>query len=46
MVLYASESGGKSVLYATTLDGSSKVRLAVINGEVQDPSWGPFNNPQ
>lgn len=46
MVLYASDAGGKSVLYATTLDGSSKVRLAVINGEVQDPSWGPFNNPQ
>lgn len=45
MILYASTSGGKSVLYATTVDGGSKVKLAVINGEVQDPAWGPFNNP-
>jgi TolB protein len=43
MVLYASTQGGRSVLYAATPDGGSKVRLAVINGEVQDPSWGPFN---
>ncbi|WP_081575746.1 Tol-Pal system beta propeller repeat protein TolB [Chromobacterium haemolyticum] len=45
MVLYASDAGGKSVLYAATTDGSSKVKLAVINGDVQDPAWGPFNRP-
>lgn len=45
MVLFASDEGGKSVLYAATPDGSSKVRLAVINGDVQDPAWGPFNHP-
>jgi TolB protein len=45
MVLYASVVGGKSVLYAATQDGGSKVKLAVINGDVQDPAWGPFNNP-
>ncbi|HJV07438.1 MAG TPA: Tol-Pal system beta propeller repeat protein TolB [Chromobacteriaceae bacterium] len=45
MVLYASEVGGKSVLYAATPDGSSKVKLGVINGDVQDPAWGPFNHP-
>jgi len=43
MVLYASDLGGRSVLYAATPDGSSKVRLGVINGEIQDPAWGPFN---
>jgi TolB protein len=44
MVLYASYLGGKSVLYAINPDGSSKVKLAVIDGEVQDPAWGPYNN--
>lgn len=43
MVLFASDQGGRSVLYASSLDGSSKVRLGVVNGEVQDPAWGPFN---
>ncbi|OQS10352.1 Tol-Pal system beta propeller repeat protein TolB [Chromobacterium violaceum] len=45
MVLYSSDAGGQSVLYAATADGSSKVKLAVLNGDVQDPAWGPFNNP-
>ncbi|CUA83639.1 tol-pal system beta propeller repeat protein TolB [Gulbenkiania indica] len=45
MVLYASDEGGRSVLYAANPDGSSRVRLAVINGDVQDPAWGPFNQP-
>lgn len=45
MVLFASDEGGRSVLYAAAPDGSSKVRLAVINGDVQDPAWGPFNRP-
>jgi TolB protein len=44
MVLYASTHAGRSVLYAATPDGGSKVRLGVINGEVQDPAWGPYNN--
>ena len=43
MVLFASEQGGKSVLWASSPDGGSKVRLGVIDGEVQDPAWGPFN---
>jgi TolB protein len=44
LVLYASQQGGQSVLYAATLDGTSKARLAVLNGEVQDPAWGPFDS--
>lgn len=44
MVLYASNQGGRSVLYAATPDGGSKVKLAVIDGEVQDPAWGPYND--
>ncbi|MGL6072172.1 Tol-Pal system beta propeller repeat protein TolB [Craterilacuibacter sp.] len=43
MVLFASEQGGRSVLWASSPDAASKVRLGVINGEVQDPAWGPFN---
>ncbi|MDN0073925.1 Tol-Pal system beta propeller repeat protein TolB [Crenobacter sp. SG2303] len=45
LVLYASDQGGKSVLYAATTDGGSRVKLAVINGSVQDPAWGPSSNP-
>lgn len=44
MVLYASLQGGQSVLYAASLDGANKARLAVLNGEVQDPAWGPYDS--
>lgn len=41
MILYASSERGKSVLFATTLDGNSKVKLGMIDGDIQDPAWGP-----
>lgn len=41
MVLYAASEGGRSVLYAATPDGLGRARLAQVDGEVQDPAWGP-----
>ncbi|MDF0604821.1 Tol-Pal system beta propeller repeat protein TolB [Neisseriaceae bacterium TC5R-5] len=41
LLLYANNGA----LYAASLDGSHKVKLAVTNGNVQDPTWGPFKQP-
>ncbi len=41
MVLFASDAGARSVLWASSPDGTSKVRLGTVSGEVQDPAWGP-----
>ncbi|SCK10595.1 Tol-Pal system beta propeller repeat protein TolB [Vogesella sp. LIG4] len=43
MVLYASDEGGRSVLFAAALQNPGRVRLGVIQGEVQNAAWGPFN---
>ncbi|MFC3532583.1 Tol-Pal system beta propeller repeat protein TolB [Vogesella facilis] len=43
MVLYASDQGGRSVLFAASVVHPGRVRLGVIEGEVQDAAWGPFN---
>ena len=43
MVLYASDQGGRSVLFAASIQHPGRVRLGVIQGEVQDAAWGPFN---
>lgn len=45
MVLYASEQGGRSVLYAVQPESGSRIRLGTVEGNVQDPAWGPFNSP-
>lgn len=41
IVLYAEDIGGRSALYAATPSGSGRVKLSVIDGEIQDPAWGP-----
>lgn len=43
VVLYASDRGGKSVLYAATTSGGARARIGVVDGEIQDPAWGPVN---
>lgn len=43
VVLYASDHGGKSVLYAATTSGGARARIGVVDGEIQDPAWGPVN---
>ncbi|WP_245944765.1 Tol-Pal system beta propeller repeat protein TolB [Crenobacter cavernae] len=45
MVLYASDEGRQSVLYAINPENGQRIRLGTVNGDVQDPAWGPFNTP-
>jgi TolB protein len=45
MVLYASEHGGQSVLYAIHPENGNRIKLGTVEGNVQDPAWGPFNTP-
>lgn len=42
LIIYATQLQGRDVLMTTTLDGKIKARLAGQGGEIQQPSWGPF----
>jgi len=42
MILYATYTGGRGVLAATSSDGRAGYRLAVPAGEVREPAWGPY----
>jgi TolB protein len=42
MLLYGATEGPRGVLYATSADGMVRQRLALANGSVSDPSWGPY----
>ncbi len=42
MVLYATQSGGRSVLAAVSTDGRVKQKITVQAGEVLHPTWGPL----
>ncbi|CAK7035630.1 Tol-Pal system beta propeller repeat protein TolB [Pseudomonas sp. S 311-6] len=41
-VLYAAVNGGRGVLSAVSSDGRVRQTLSVLNGEVREPTWGPF----
>jgi TolB protein len=41
-VLYATQVGGRGVLAAVSVDGTSRQVLSVSGGNVTQPSWGPF----
>ena len=41
-VLYATVQGGRSVLAVVSTDGRVHQTLSVLNGEIQEPTWGPF----
>ncbi|WP_313953439.1 Tol-Pal system beta propeller repeat protein TolB [Accumulibacter sp.] len=43
MILIATESGGRGVLSAVSIDGRIKQRLSISAGDVREPAWGPFN---
>jgi len=45
MLLYGATEGVRGVLYATSADGMVRQRLALANGSVSDPSWGPYRQP-
>jgi len=42
MVLYAAREGGRGVLYAVSADARVRQRLVLADGDVREPSWGPF----
>lgn len=41
MVVYATQSGGRGILAAVSVDGSVKMRLPSSRGNVREPSWSP-----
>ena len=43
-VLYAANQGGRSVLAGVSSDGRVRQTLSVLNGEIREPTWGPFTN--
>ena len=42
MVLYAAREGGRGVLYAVSADARVRQRLALADGDVREPAWGPY----
>ena len=42
MVLYAAREGSRGVLYAVSADGRVRQRLVLADGDVREPSWGPY----
>jgi TolB protein len=41
-VIYASQSQGRAVLEAVSLDGKMRQRLGLSNQQVRDPAWSPL----
>ncbi|MEO7068391.1 MAG: Tol-Pal system beta propeller repeat protein TolB [Rhodanobacter sp.] len=44
MLLYAGVEGRRGVLYAVSADGLVRQRLALSDGDVRDPAWGPYRS--
>ncbi|MBD3670755.1 MAG: Tol-Pal system beta propeller repeat protein TolB [Gammaproteobacteria bacterium] len=42
MVIYASETGGRGVLEAVSVDGRARQRLGLQAGDVREPAWSPY----
>ncbi len=42
MLLYAASEGSRGVLFAVSADGRVRQRLGLAEGDVREPSWGPF----
>jgi TolB protein len=42
LIVYATQIQGREALMTTTLDGKIKARLAGQDGDIREPSWGPF----
>jgi TolB protein len=43
MILYATEHQGRGVLGSISADGRAAARLSRAEGDVREPSWGPFS---
>lgn len=44
MLLYASVQGNRGVLAAVSVDGRTRQRLAFADGNIREPTWGPFGS--
>ncbi len=42
MLLYASQQGQRGVLAAVSTDGRTRQQLAFHEGDIREPTWGPF----
>jgi TolB protein len=45
-VLYAAKQGGRNMLAGVSSDGRMRQTLSVLNGEIREPTWGPFGQSQ
>jgi len=45
MLLYSATEGSRGVLYSVSSDGMVRDRLRLAEGNVQEPSWGPYREP-
>ena len=43
-VLYAAKQGGRNMLAGVSSDGRMRQTLSILNGEIKEPTWGPFGN--
>lgn len=43
LILYATEVGGRGILALASTDGRARARLSGPNGDVREPTWGPFS---
>lgn len=46
MLLYAAREGGRGVLYVVSADARVRQRLVLANGDVREPTWGPYRDPR
>lgn len=42
IVLYATEQQGRGILAAVSIDGRTRQSLAFSDGNIREPTWGPF----
>lgn len=45
-VLYAAKQAGRNMLAGVSSDGRMRQTLSVLNGEIREPTWGPFGLSQ
>ncbi|MCD8504204.1 MAG: Tol-Pal system beta propeller repeat protein TolB [Burkholderiaceae bacterium] len=45
-VLYAARQGGRNMLAGVSSDGRMRQTLSVLNGEIREPTWGPYGQSQ
>lgn len=43
-VLYAAKQGGRNMLAGVSSDGRMRQTLSILNGEIKEPTWGPFGD--